>query len=271
MLTRTISGIVFLAVVIGGFLLGPVAFGGVFAAVTLICLWEFYRMFRQKGVRINLPLNLLGGIYLFTAAWLYGAGQVSAQVFLPYLLVFLLILCEEVFKSKLTDIDSVAYSLFGQLYIAIPMMSLCLLVFGKEHSYHPELALCVFIFIWISDTFAYLTGRFLGKHHLIERISPHKTVEGLVGGLLFTLVAAALFHFTGLFSFHFDSLWQWLGFALLCGLFGVMGDLFESTLKRVTGVKDSGRIMPGHGGLLDRFDSSLMALPAAACFYLLCF
>ena len=126
----------------------------------------------------------------------------------------------------------------------------------------PMLPLSVFIFLWASDSGAYLVGSLIGKHRLFERISPKKSWEGSIGGGVLALVAAwALWYF-----FPIMSLWQWIGMALVVVVFGTWGDLVESLLKRQLGIKDSGHILPGHGGILDRFDSSMLAVPAVVIY-----
>ncbi len=121
----------------------------------------------------------------------------------------------------------------------------------------PRLIVMVFCILWINDIFAYLTGRLLGKHKLFERISPGKTIEGSIGGLLFTLVSLVVFcHYTGWFSIP-----QAIGLGIIAVVFGTLGDLCESMLKRQAGVKDSGKLIPGHGGILDRFDSVMFSMP----------
>ena len=136
---------------------------------------------------------------------------------------------------------------------------------SMHYLFEPRMVLLVFVLLWANDTFAYLTGRLLGKHKLFERISPGKTIEGSIGGLVFTLAGIIVF------SHYVDwlSLWQAIGLGLIAVVFGTLGDLCESMLKRQAGVKDSGNLIPGHGGILDRFDSVLFAMPFVFVFLLL--
>jgi phosphatidate cytidylyltransferase len=160
---------------------------------------------------------------------------------------------------------SLKYSFFAYIYIILPFF--CLI-----YTYHASFlyVLVLFVFIWINDTFAYLTGITIGKHKLWERVSPKKTWEGFFGGLVFTVfLAVALDYFTSDFLGLFHSLIEWIGFATVVVIAGTFGDLFESALKRSLNVKNSGTFLPGHGGLLDRLDSILFAAPAAMIYLML--
>lgn len=159
--------------------------------------------------------------------------------------------------------------MMSQVYIALSFSMLNVLAYhsiGSEAhyniQYNPILPLSIFIFTWINDTGAYCTGMLFGKHRLFERISPKKSWEGSIGGGAFSIIAAIIMaHF-----FPFMTLGVWIGLALTIVIFGTWGDLTESLLKRTLGIKDSGNILPGHGGMLDRFDSTLMAVPAAVVY-----
>ena len=159
--------------------------------------------------------------------------------------------------------------MLSQLYIALPFALLNILAYHNNPaessvSYNPILPLSIFVFLWLNDTGAYCIGSLLGKHRLFERISPKKSWEGSVGGAVFAI--AASFAFGCFFFFPFMNMAQWVGLALTVIVFGTWGDLTESLMKRQLGIKDSGNILPGHGGMLDRFDSTLMAVPAAVVY-----
>ena len=165
-----------------------------------------------------------------------------------------------------------ALTLWGQLYVAFPFALLPMLYFG----YSWFIPLAIFIFLWCSDTGAYCCGSLLGRHKLFPRISPGKSWEGSIGGGLITVLVSQVIVWLGPSTILADgtavvfglTALQWAGFALVVVVFGTWGDLVESLLKRTLGVKDSGNILPGHGGMLDRFDSSLLAIPAAAAYLL---
>ena len=157
--------------------------------------------------------------------------------------------------------------MLSQLYVALPFALLNVLAFQNSPetssvTYNPILPLSIFVFIWLSDTGAYCVGSLIDKHRLFERISPKKSWEGSIGGGIFSIASSLGFaHF-----FPFMPGWQWVGLAIVVVIFGTWGDLTESLMKRQLGIKDSGNILPGHGGMLDRFDSALMAIPAAVVY-----
>jgi phosphatidate cytidylyltransferase len=171
-------------------------------------------------------------------------------------------------NGKTSQIKNWTYSFFAYIYIILPLVCLIFI-----HTKNPLYALALFSFIWINDTFAYLVGIKFGKHKLAEKISPKKTWEGFFGGLVFAIFAGFLFdYFTSdeiTKIVEPDSLFKWIGMSIVVVIFGTLGDLIESWFKRSLGVKDSGTILPGHGGLLDRLDSILFAAPVALVYLLL--
>ena len=173
----------------------------------------------------------------------------------------------ELYLKKENPVLNWAFSMLSQLYIALPFALLSVLAFQNDVelgtvSYNPILPLSVFVFIWLSDTGAYCVGSLIGKHRLFERISPKKSWEGSIGGGAVSIASSFAFaHF-----FPFMNTFEWVGLALVVVIFGTWGDLTESLLKRQLHIKDSGNILPGHGGMLDRFDSALMAIPAAVVY-----
>ena len=173
----------------------------------------------------------------------------------------------ELYLKKENPLNNWAYAMFSQMYIALPFALLNVLAFHSDETtsisqYNAILPLSIFIFNWVNDTGAYCTGMLFGKHRLFERISPKKSWEGSIGGGVFCIIASlVLAHF-----FPFMSVGVWIGLALTVVVFGTWGDLTESLLKRRLGIKDSGHILPGHGGMLDRFDSAILAIPAAVVY-----
>lgn len=260
--TRILTGAIFVSVLIGGMLINEISFLIVFSFITILALHEFYGLIQKAGnAGINKILNVAGGFLLFIASYLYFSSTfTSLIVFVPYVAYILCIFVYELFAKHENPILTLAYSVLGQIYLALPLSLLNYLAFGYESSgsYHHALLLGLFVFIWVNDSFAYLAGSTFGKHRMFERISPKKSWEGFAGGLVFTIVAAVIY------SMFFTQipLWGWIGFALVMIVFGTLGDLIESLFKRTLHVKDSGNILPGHGGLLDRIDSVVFAIPA---------
>lgn len=269
---RTITGVLFVVVLVGCILCSPISFGILFTLISALSVHEFSRIVNGSGeASVNAMLTSLGGAYLFLAVMSYCTMASGPQVFLPYLGLLLYLLIAQLYLKKDNPVANWAYAMLSQLYVALPFALLCVLAFHDVEAtssviYNPVLPLSVFVFIWLSDTGAYCVGSLLGKHRLFPRISPHKSWEGSVGGGLFAVAASFIFAT----QFFFLSVWQWVGLALVVVVFGTWGDLTESLLKRHFGLKDSGNILPGHGGMLDRFDSALMAIPAAVIYlYLL--
>ena len=223
---------------------------------------------KSGEVSINKTITALGGAYLFLALMSFCTQQsVGARVFLPYLGLLLYMMITELYLKKKNPTGNWAYSMLSQLYVALPFALLNVLAFQNSSetgsvTYNPILPLSIFVFIWLSDTGAYCVGSLIGKNRLFERISPKKSWEGSIGGGIFSIASSLGFaHF-----FPFMSEWQWVGLAIVVVIFGTWGDLTESLMKRQLGIKDSGNILPGHGGMLDRFDSALMAIPAAVVY-----
>ncbi len=267
-ITRTLTGIVFVAVLIGGICFHPYLFALVFAIITGASLWEFYGLIRKNDETVvHKLIATVGGVYLFLSCFAYAYNMASSKVFLPYLLFILYSFIGELYYKASDPIKNWAYLFLGQLYCAGSFSLLNFIMSASDESgvagFNYILVLSMFVFVWVNDTGAFLVGSAIGKHRLFERISPKKSWEGFWGGMLFAM----------LFSLGFAyidpsvSRLAWLGLSVVIVLFGTLGDLVESLLKRTLGVKDSGKLLPGHGGMLDRFDSILMAIPAAYIYF----
>ncbi len=266
LITRSITGVIFVVVLVGSILWSPYSFIGVFALLTGFLLTEFYQLMnRHQGVKINILINTAGGTGLFLMTALYNLGIADQRIFLAYLAYLLYMFISELYRKKPDPIKGWAYSVLGQAYIALPFSLLPLIGFSDFDGipvYTPIPLLALFVFIWMNDTGAYLVGSRIGKRRLFERISPKKSWEGFYGGIAFSLIAGFLF---SLFSHEMNAI-QWMAMALIVSVFSTWGDLSESLMKRTIGVKDSGNMLPGHGGFLDRFDSVLLACPAVVIY-----
>ena len=266
---RAVTGVLFVIVLVGCILYSPLSFGILFTIISALSVHEFAQLVSKSGEEsINKTITALGGAYLFLALMSFCTQQsVGARVFLPYLGLLLYMMITELYLKKKNPTGNWAYSMLSQLYVALPFALLNVLAFQNSPetssvTYNPILPLSIFVFIWLSDTGAYCVGSLIGKHRLFERISPKKSWEGSIGGGIFSIASSLGFaHF-----FPFMPGWQWVGLAIVVVIFGTWGDLTESLMKRQLGIKDSGNILPGHGGMLDRFDSALMAIPAAVVY-----
>ena len=269
LITRGVAGAVYVCVLLFGVLYNQYSFVIVFGVVLIFALNEFFKLIEQKTRHhISKLFNIISGIIIFISAYLF--LEEKSILALPIsALVYLLSLFASPVVIKRSDIFStIIYSVFGQLYITLPLCLLLLISYEYKLDntiYYYAFVLAIFIFIWVNDTFAFLTGITMGKHKLLERISPKKTIEGFVGGIFFTVLAGVGFSF--LFTEY--NIYFWIGFALIASLFATLGDLFESLIKRTYKVKDSGNLIPGHGGILDRIDSLLIVVPAIYVYLLI--
>ena len=266
LLVRTISGAVLVAIIVTCILVSPWSMAGLGLFIVAVGTFEMSRL--QQIVK---PSHVMLGELLAVGAYAL-AALVGLDALPKHFAIFELLFCMLPFLlalfSKENDFKHVAAFCFGSMaYLSLPA---ALMVFMYRIDFFsslagPKLVLLVFALIWVNDTFAYLTGRLLGKHKLFERISPGKTIEGSIGGLVFTLAGIIVF------SQYVDwlSLKVAIGMGLIAVVFGTLGDLCESMLKRQAGVKDSGNLIPGHGGVLDRFDSVLFTIPFIYVFLLL--
>ena len=271
-IVRTFTGIIFVAAIVASFL-RPEAMVLLFSIVTGLTIWEFTGLVNEReDVTVNRFICTVAGIYFFFSMTyfcsdLYG-GSAKSVVFIPYLVTIIYLLVAELYLKQTDPIQDWAYTMFSQLYIALPFSLLNVLAFTATNNglvtFNTLLPLSVFVFLWVNDSGAYCVGSLLGRHKLFPRISPGKSWEGSVGGAVFVLAAAYAI------SYYLDGSMlttpQWLGLGLVVVVFGTWGDLVESLFKRTLGIKDSGNILPGHGGMLDRFDSSLLAIPAAVVY-----
>ena len=257
MIIRALTGIVFVAVMVGGILYSPTSCGALFALITVLSVWEFTGLVNEHAdVQVNRLITTMAACCLFAALYGFAAGVSSAvALFVPWLLSIIYLLVEELYLQRERPIENWAFTMLAQIYIALPFSLLSLLMFSPDSQW---LIMGIFIFLWCSDTGAYCTGSLIGKHKLFPRVSPGKTWEGSIGGGVLALAASQVMalYLTSL------SAVEWAIFALIVVVFGTWGDLIESLFKRKLGVKDSGKILPGHGGMLDRFDSSLLVIPA---------
>ena len=267
-LQRAITGILFVGVLVGCILYDPWTFSALFVVISALTIREFGHLINQvEGVSINKNITMLAGVYLYMAVMAFCTNLSGSKIFLPYLLLIMYLMISELYLKKENPVMNWAYSMLSQLYIALPFAMLNVLSFHTSPmdtsvSYNPILPLPVFVFIWLSDTGAYCVGSLIGRHRLFERISPKKSWEGSIGGGIVAIGSSFIFaHY-----FPIMNMAEWAGLALIVVIFGTWGDLTESLLKRQLHIKDSGAILPGHGGMLDRFDSALMAIPAAVVY-----
>lgn len=270
LLQRLMTAIIFSAIMIGGIYGGKIPFLFLFAIIACLCLWEFLSMVltgKAKQDRIRKFLGIVVGMVPFTLEAIYllnlvrFPGQfIVLSSFALFLLIFLIFIYELFSKSE-KPFNNLAFIVLGMIYIGFPFALLSFVAMGRG-SYYPNIVFGLLLVTWCSDTAAYLVGSMFGKTPLLPRISPKKTWEGTLGGAMVTL----LFTFV-LSQFITElSLVNWFFIAFIIIIFGGFGDLIESMLKRSFQIKDSGRLLPGHGGILDRFDAFIFMMPFAGAY-----
>lgn len=253
MLSRSITGIIYVVLLLGAVFLSSDAFDFLFMAFGLACLYEFKRLVKLRGYYIFIAYLSLWWVYIYLVQ-----GGIAVDILLVFSLMVDLALLYFLFSKRILQFSEVQKFLIAVLYIGGGFIFLTMIPY-KTNGFAKYLIMGVFVLIWVNDTFAYLVGRSLGKHKLFPSVSPKKTIEGSLGGLIFAWVAAYMLS-------RYDSALgtgQWLALATVIVVAGSLGDLLESKFKRLAGVKDSGAILPGHGGIWDRLDSLVYASPFA--------
>ena len=275
LMVRTLSGLVLVAVFVGAVLGSQWSFGALLLLILVGGQTEFYKLARETGLSPQRWMGLAVGVLLFALNFIVfrqfsrsvtdeAGGAVLYLLLYIGLLLPTLFVCE-LFRRSATPLANLGATLLGVLYVAVPLSLLLYVpVLAGDGVWSPETVLCYIFIIWANDVFAYLVGMTFGRHRLCERLSPKKSWEGFFGGLAGAVA-------TGLAAaYALDAnYWVWGGLALVASLSGVAGDLVESMFKREAGVKDSGQVIPGHGGVLDRFDALLLSAPYVFLYLLL--
>jgi phosphatidate cytidylyltransferase len=256
---RITTSAVFVIILIGSTLLHPVSFFIVFLAIVAIGQAEFYKIALRDGRKPQVITGIFFGSVIFITNFLVASGNANMKIFAAYLPIVIAITIIELFRDSVHPVSNISYAIFGALYVAMPFSLVNYMMYfpAFNNEFNGSILIAFFVLIWASDSGAYIIGSMIGKNKLFERISPKKTWEGFLGGALFSLIAAWL---VSIFIKEI-SIIHWLNIAILTAVFGTFGDLLESLLKRKVNIKDSGTLLPGHGGILDRFDSLLMAAP----------
>jgi len=260
LIIRALTGFLFVVTLVTSIWYSAYSFLVLFTIITGLIIWELYGLVLSQDKNLaRRCTSVMGGSYLFMATFLHRYGVADGDIFLPYILFILLLLIMELYYKAPNPLTNWTSQLFIQIYCAGFFSLLNFVAIDGEGTYSHLFVFAIFVCVWLNDTAAYLVGMTCGRRRLFERISPKKSWEGFFGGLIAVLLLALVGgeSLTGIAWYHC------LGLAAFIVAFSTWGDLTESLLKRTLAVKDSGKILPGHGGLLDRFDSALMAIPAA--------
>lgn len=272
LIKRVITAVFFVLIMLGGIYGGKYPFVILFAVITALCLWEFFSITLdkiQRRDRIRKMIGLTFGLTPFVMVSMLKLEMLSSPdqfVLYTSLLTFPILFLSfiyELFTASKTPFQNIAFIILGMVYIGTPFALVEFIAFDNEQ-FRANTVFGLLLLTWINDTAAYLVGSRIGKNKLFPRISPKKTWEGSIGGAIFTLLLAI-----GLgFLFQDHTLIEWFILGVIVVIFGSTGDLIESMLKRSYDVKDSGTLLPGHGGLLDRFDAFIFLVPFAAAYIL---
>ena len=269
---RTVTGAYIVVFTLGGFWLHPVSFLLTGLIILSGMMYEYYLMIRSTGVKPQAVPGILLGISVYVLSSLVAAGWLETRMLLIIIPIITMVMVAELYRHQEKPFDSLAHTFFPLVYLALPLSLIPFSAFTHEglssilpHGnmiFSPGIIIGFFIILWVNDTGAYLAGTAFGKHRLMERVSPKKSWEGFIGGLVFSVAAAMLLSgWLGVVSRN-----KWIIISLIISVAGTYGDLIESMLKRSIGVKDSGTVMPGHGGFLDRFDSAILSFPLVFLF-----
>ena len=275
LMVRTLSGLVLVAVFVGAVLGSQWSFGALLLLILVGGQTEFYKLARETGLSPQRWMGLAVGVLLFALNFIVfrqfsrsvtdeAGGAVLYLLLYIGLLLPTLFVCE-LFRRSATPLANLGATLLGVLYVAVPLSLLLYVpVLAGDGVWRPETVLCYIFIIWANDVFAYLVGMSLGRHRLCERLSPKKSWEGFFGGVIGAVAMGlvAAWALKGNYA-------AWAGLAFVASITGVLGDLVESMFKREAGVKDSGQVIPGHGGVLDRFDALLLSAPYVFLYLLL--
>ncbi len=230
----------------------------------LIAIYEFCQL-----MHLNKIIPLLFGGFTFYLVTQFKIGQTN-NLLLLLATLFVSVKCLLLlFSSKKGAVDKLSKYIYVIGYVIFPFLLITKIPFSND-DFRPKIIISIFILIWTNDTFAYIVGKSIGKHKLIEKISPKKTIEGFIGGMIFSVIAGILiskYYFQPKPNYLYTSIYIWTISAIIISVFSTLGDLIESKFKRIAGVKDSGNIMPGHGGILDRLDSIIFVAPFVYLFY----
>lgn len=262
---RTMSGAILAVVMLGAIAWSQWSFGLLLAALLAVGMTEFYSLAEEQGNKPQRVVGLVAGLVLFALNFAFVSDDIeilgSARQAFACGMAFLLLLLPamficELYRRRENPATNIGITFMGVVYVALPFSLMCYIPIIGSETWSPWVMLFYVFIIWANDVFAYLVGMSIGKHRLCERLSPKKSWEGFFGGIIGAVAMGLVAAYV-----QDGNYWVWAGLALVAAVTGVLGDLVESMFKRAAGVKDSGTLIPGHGGVLDRFDAMLLSAP----------
>jgi phosphatidate cytidylyltransferase len=260
LLVRSITGLIYIALTIVSIYAGKYAFACFFGIILAYSLFEFYRLCKNGGYKPYYILGIATTLFMFVAVFLYENQIVSQLIFFGLIPLVMLMPVLALLQKDSKPVVNIAFTILGIVYVGIPFSIFNFIITPLDHTpltRLPHILLILFVILWVADSGAYIIGSTLGRRKMIESVSPLKTWEGAIGGLVLAIAASLImFHF-----FHPIGTFHAIAISILTVIAGTFGDLTESLIKRSFDVKDTGNLLPGHGGLLDRFDSMLFAAP----------
>ncbi len=256
---RIITGVLFILVILGSVIASHISFLIIFVIIITLGISEFYTLISKDNIKPQKYMGIIFGVFVFVSNYIFINNYVNKKIFLIYIIFLAIIFIVELFRNQTKPFHNISYTIFGIIYISLPFSLLNYLAYTPltDYQYNSNIIIGFLFIVWSNDSGAYLVGSQLGKRKLFERISPKKTWEGSIGGAVFSAITA--FVISNIFNIL--QLTDWLIIALIVLIFGTLGDLVESMFKRSISIKDSGNILPGHGGILDRFDSIILSAP----------
>lgn len=263
---RSITGVFFVATIVAMTLASQWSFFILIFAINFLCLLEFFELLLPNKSWIEKYFGIIAGSMVLLMFAMIFSANLNIAWYYHLIPVFLILFILKLFENSHNEFETLSFQLLGFFYITLPLVMLAKMGYLNSLEYSSGLPMGFFILLWTNDTGAYFAGSKLGKHKLFERLSPKKTWEGFMGGLILAMGVGYLLSRFELFD-AINTI-DWIILGMIVAVFGTLGDLFESLLKRNLHIKDSGTILPGHGGVLDRFDGLFLSVPAVF-FYLL--
>lgn len=257
---RSLTGVAFVTIILAGIIIHPFVFVFIFGIILFLTQYEFYKITKLSDCSPQRIVGLVLGSLFFINCFLIANDIIPQSLIILFIPFLLFVFIAELFSKGTDSLKNSAITIAGLIYVTLPFSLLNFIIITKtsgNSNFYPWVLVGVLFIIWTYDSMAYISGSLFGRHKIAANISPLKSWEGFIGGTVFAIIVGII----NAVLFQRISMFNWIVITLLTVVFGTIGDFFQSKLKREIGIKDSGNILPGHGGLLDRLDSLLFAIP----------